>query len=141
VPGLNRLAKIVAKPIPKVVTPRVHSIVDYVTAGVFFGSAVWFWSRNKRAAMASLICGGTELALTLLTDYSGERKNSISFPTHRDVDYGLAAMVATMPESLAFKDTDESKFFRAQGAFITLLGEVTKTPPALPAARVRPRAA
>lgn len=140
-PVLNRLAKIVAKPIPKVVTPRIHGIVDYVSAGVFLGSAVWFWSRNKRAAMASLICGGTELALTLLTDYRGERKNLISFPTHREVDYGLAAVVATMPESLAFEDTDETKFFRAQGAFITLLGEVTKTVPARPARLVRPRAA
>jgi hypothetical protein len=141
VPVLNRLAKIIAKPIPRMVTPQIHSIVDYFSVGVFLGSAVLFRRRNKRAAMASLICGGTELALTLLTDYSEGTKNLISFRTHREMDYALAAMVATMPESLAFKDTDETKFFRAQGAFITLLGEVTKASPAISATRTRRRAA
>jgi hypothetical protein len=141
VPVLNRLAKIIAKPIPRVVTPRIHSIVDYVTVGVFLGGAAWFLRRNKRAAMGALICGGTELALTLLTDYSGGAKNLISFRTHREMDYALAAMVATMPESLAFKDIDETRFFRAQGAFITLLGEVTKNSPAISATRTRRRAA
>ena len=125
-PVFNSLAKVVAKPIPRVVTPRIHRVIDYVTAGVFLGSAAWFWSRNRRAAVAALICGSTELALVLLTDYPGGVKKSFSFRTHRELDYGLAAMVATMPEALDFKDDDEKNFFRLQGALITLLGEVTQ---------------
>ena len=138
-PVFNSLAKAVAKPIPRVVTPRIHSVIDYVSAGVFLGSAAWFWGRNKRAATAALISGGAELALVLLTDYAGGGKKSISFRTHRELDYGLAAMVATMPEALDFKDDDEKNFFRLQGALITLLGEVTQS--GTPIRRSRSRAA
>ena len=139
-PVLNRLAKIVAKPIPRLVTPRVHAMADYVSVGAFFGTVAWFWRRNRRAAMASLICGGTELAIVLLTDYPGGTKKFLSFGTHRELDYGLAAMVATMPESLAFNGEEETKFFRMQGALITLLGEVTQPSP-ISTRRSRSRAA
>ena len=136
----NRMAKIVAKPIPRVVTPKAHSIVDYLSIGVFLGSAAWFWSRNRRAALASLICGGAELALVLVTDYPGGMTDFISFRTHREMDYGLAAMTAAMPESMAFDEDDERKFFRLQGALITLLGEITENS-SLPVRRSRLRAA
>ena len=47
----------------------------------------------------------------LLTDYPGGAKKFIGFRTHRELDYGLAAMVAALPESLAFDDDDgESSF-------------------------------
>ena len=126
-PILNSLARIAAKPIPKAVTPKVHGIVDYITIGIFFGTAPVFWRRNRRATVASLICGGAELALVLLTDYPGGVKDFISFRAHREIDYGLAAMVATMPESFGFKGDDETRFFRFQGALITLLGELTQS--------------
>jgi hypothetical protein len=127
-PILNSLAKIVAKPVPRMVTLQIHTMIDYATVGVFLGTGAWFWRRNKRAAVASLISGGAELAIILLTDYPGGIKKVISFPTHRKLDYGLAGIVATMPESFAFKGGEETKFFRVQGALITLLGELTKSP-------------
>jgi len=40
----------------------------------------------------------------------------------------LAAMTATMPEFLAFKDDPERKFFLAQGALITGATELTEFP-------------
>lgn len=138
---LNKLTKIVAKPIPRMVTPRAHALIDYASVGLFLGSSAWFWRRNRRAAVASLVCGGAELAVMLLTDYPGGAKKFISFRTHREMDYGLAAMVAAMPESLSFADDDEKKFFRMQGALITLLGELTQTSPARSARRARARAA
>jgi hypothetical protein len=137
---LNSLTKMVAKPIPRMVAPKAHAMIDYASVGLFLGTTAWFWRRNRRAAMASLICGGTELAIMLLTDYPGGMKKFISFRTHREMDYGLAAMVASMPGFLAFKGDDETKFFRVQGALITLLGELTKSS-AVPAKRVRARAA
>ncbi len=127
-PILNSLAKIIAKPIPRMVTPHIHTVVDYATVGLFLGTGALLWRRNKRAAMASLISGGAELAIMLVTDYPGGIKKVISFPTHRKLDYGLAGIVATMPESFAFKGREERKFFRIQGALITLLGELTKSP-------------
>jgi len=126
-PVLNNLTKVVAKPIPRMVSPKAHAIIDYASAGIFLGSAAWFWRRNRRAALASLLCGGAELGLMLLTDYPGGMKKILSFETHREMDYGLAAMAASAPETMAFKDTGEKKFFRAQGVLLTLLGELTQS--------------
>jgi len=139
-PVLNKLTKVVAKPIPRMITPKAHAVIDYASVGIFLGSAALFWRRNRRAAVASLLCGGAELGLMLLTDYPGGMKKILSFETHRELDYGLAAMAATMPESLAFKGDAGTKFFRAQGALLTLLGELTQ-PSSVRSKRGRARAA
>ena len=138
-PTLNSLAKMVAKPIPRVINPKAHAVVDYASVGLFFGAAARFWGRNRRAATASLLCGSAELALMLLTDYPGGVQNVISFRTHRDLDYGLAAISAAIPEVLAFAGDGETKFFRVQGAVLTLLGDLTQS--STPSRRVRARAA
>ena len=91
-------------------------------------SAVFFWQRSKRAALAALICGGAELAVSLMTDYPGGVRKVISFRTHGEIDLGLAAMTATMPEFLAFKDDSEKNFFLAQGALMTAATELTQFP-------------
>jgi hypothetical protein len=137
---LNKIAKVVAKPIPRMITPKGHAVIDYANVGLFLGTTAWFWRRNQRAAMASLICGSAELAVMLLTDYPGGVKKFLSFQTHREMDYALAALCATIPDSLALEGGDARKFFRLQGALITLLGELTQSS-AVPAKRQRARAA
>jgi hypothetical protein len=127
-PLLNSLAKVVAKSLPRMLSPKAHAVVDYITAGSFLISAGLFWQRNQRAALAALICGSSELAVSLLTDYPGGVTTRISFPRHREIDLGLAAMTATMPEFLAFKDHAERKFFLAQGVLITAVTELTQFP-------------
>ena len=127
-PTLNSVTKLAMKPVPRMLSPKAHSIADYVIVGAFFASTGWFWGRSKRAAVASLICGAAELGVSLLTDYPGGIKRVISFRRHRDIDFGLAAMAATMPEFLAFKDEPEKKFFLTQGAIITGVAEVTQFP-------------
>ena len=139
-PVLNNLTKMVAKPIPRMITPKAHAVIDYASVGIFLGSAALFWRRNRRAALASLLCGGAELGLMLLTDYPGGAKKILSFETHRELDYGLAAMTASAPETMSFKHTGETKFFRAQGALLTLLGELTQ-PSGVRSKRGRARAA
>jgi len=127
-PAFNRIAKVIAKPLPRMVSPTAHAVVDYVTVASFFISAGFFWRRNKRAALAALICGGADLAVSFLTDYAGGVKKVISFRTHREIDLGLAAMIATMPEFFAFRDDSEKRFFLAQGALITAATELTQLP-------------
>jgi hypothetical protein len=127
-PILNTATKALVKPVPKFLSSKAHAVIDYITFGAFLRSAAWFWPRNKRAALAALICGGAELALGLLTNYPGGVKKAISFHTHGRIDLGLAAMAATMPEFLAFKDDNERKLFLAQGAIITAVRELTKFP-------------
>ena len=127
-PVLNRIAQVITKPLPRMVSPVAHAVVDYVTVGSFLVSAGFFWRRNKRAALAALICGSAELVLSLLTDYPGGVKRVISFPAHREIDLGLAAMTATIPEFFAFEDDSERNFFLAQGVLITAANELTKFP-------------
>ena len=127
-PILNSLARIAAKPLPKMISPKTHAVLDYMTVGAFVASAGWFWSRSKRAALASLICGSAQLAVSLLTDYPGGVRKIISFKIHRDIDFGLAAMTATMPEFLAFNEESEKKFFQAQGVVISAATQLTDFP-------------
>jgi hypothetical protein len=127
-PILNTATKLLVKPVPTFLSPKAHAVIDYITIGSFLMSAAWLWPRNKRAALAALICGGAELALGLLTDYPGGVKKAISFRTHGEIDWGLAAMVASMPEFLAFKDNDEKKLFLAHGVIITAVRELTEFP-------------
>jgi hypothetical protein len=127
-PILTSAARLVAKPFPKAISPRTHAIIDYMSVGAFFMTAAWFWRRSKRAAIAALIGGGAELAVSLLTNYPGGVKKVINFRTHRDIDLGLGAMTAALPEFLAFKDDDEKKFFLAQGVMISVISELTKVP-------------
>ena len=127
-PILNSAVQIAAKPFPRAISPKTHAIIDYITVGSSFVTAAWFWGRSKRAAIAALISGGAELAISLLTNYPGGVKKVINFRTHREIDFGLGAMTATMPEFLAFKDENERKFFLAQGAMITAVSELTRFP-------------
>jgi hypothetical protein len=83
---------------------------------------------KKRAALAAVICGGVDLAVSLLTDYPGGAKKLISFRARREIDLGLAAMTATIPEYLAFNDEPEKNFFLAQGAVSIAMSELTQYP-------------
>lgn len=113
---VNNVAGVVTKRLPKVVSPTTHAIADYITAGAFLIAGALFWRRNRRAALASLVCGGTDLALSLLTDYPGGVSKVISFPTHCKIDVGLAAMAAEMPRFMKFENDKQKTFFYLQGA-------------------------
>jgi len=125
---LNSLAKMVTKPLPRSISPKAHSIVDFITVGTFLAAAALFWRRNKRAAVGALVCGGADLLVSLLTDYPGGMHRTINYRTHREIDMGLAAMFATIPDFLAFKDDKERMFFLLQGAVMTALSETTWFP-------------
>ncbi|HEY7353584.1 MAG TPA: hypothetical protein VH596_12520 [Terriglobales bacterium] len=127
-PVLTKLVQIAVKPIPKTLTPKAHAIVDYISVGACLMAAASFWGRNKRASVAALITGGGTLLLALLTDYPGGVKKVIKFRTHREIDFGLAAMTATMPDFFAFKDDHERKFFLAEGVLISAVNEMTQLP-------------
>lgn len=140
-PAINSLARVVAKPVPRMISPRMQAVLDYLLVGSFFGTASWFWRRNKRAALAALLCGGAKLAVTMLTDNPGGLRRVIQPHARREIDLGLAAMVATMPEFFAFKDEPEKKFFLVQGVLITVGSELTKYPGRSSGRKERSRAA
>jgi hypothetical protein len=126
---LNRVTKAITKPLPKMVSPKTHAIADYLIAGSFLAMGTVFWSRNKRAALSAFFCGGAELAVSLLTDYPGGVKKVISFPLHGEIDVGLAAMAAAMPEFMAFDEESEKAFFQTQGVVMTASTSLTEFNP------------
>jgi hypothetical protein len=126
----NNLVKMAVKPLPRMVTPNSHAVVDMMIAGAFLATAGLFWRRNRRAAAASLLCGGAQLGVSLLTDYAGGDRKPIKFSTRRKLDLGLAAMTAAMPEFLNFKHQPERRFFITQGMVITVTNELTRFPEA-----------
>ena len=123
---LNRLVQVAVKPFPRVISAKGHALFDYVNLGIFLLGAGVFWRRNKRASIAALIAGGAALATDLLTDYPGGWLGVIGFPLHRDIDFGLAAMTAAMPDFFVFRDDHEKKFFLAEGALISAISELTQ---------------
>ena len=127
-PVFNRVAKMVAKPLPRVLSPKAHAVVDYVRIGMYLAGAGWYWKRSKRAATAALLCATAETALDLLTDYDGRSGKLFSFNVHREIDLGLATMAAMMPEFLAFEDHAAKNMFLAQGALSTAALELTRIP-------------
>jgi hypothetical protein len=140
-PVLNSLIKVAVKPVPRMISPKTHAILDYVIAGSFLATAGWFWRHNKRAAVAALLCGSARLAVSLLTDSPGGVRRVIHYHSRREIDLGLAAMTAMMPEFFAFKDEPQRKFFLTQGAVITAANELTQFPERHHPAKERPRAA
>src|ERR1051326_7888521 len=114
-PLLDHAARWTTNKMPKVINPKAHAIIDYAMAASFFGMAAFFWRRNKRAAISALVCGTAETITSLCTDYPGGVTDEISFETHGSIDFGLAGMVASLPDMLRFADEPESRFFRIQG--------------------------
>ena len=122
---LNSLAKAITKPMPRMISPKSHSMLDYVTAGIFLAGAGFFWKRNKRAAIASLVSGTAVAAVSALTEYPGGVNGVFGLERHRNIEIGLAAMVATMPAFFSFEDEPEKNFFRIQGVLMTCISELT----------------
>jgi hypothetical protein len=137
----NNLVKMATKPLPDLISPKGHAVIDYMIVGAFLATAGLFWRRNKRAAVASLLCGGAQLGVSLLTDYPGGVRRSIKFSTRRKLDLGLAAMTASMPEFLNFENEPQRKFFITQGVLITAANELTQFPETRGESKERERAA
>jgi hypothetical protein len=101
-----------------VISPKAHAIIDYATAASFFAMGAYLWKRNRRAAVASLICGAAEVGTAAVTDYPGGIRPYLSFEQHGKIDAAISGIVATMPNTLFFANHSSSRFFRGQGVML-----------------------
>jgi hypothetical protein len=124
-PVITAVANTLTKPLPRVLSPKAHAVADYLTIGSLLAAAALFWCRNPKASLGAIVCAGAGLATSLLTDYPGGVAKVISYPTHGKIEIGLAAMMATVPEFLAFNDDKEKKFFLAEAAAVTAVSNLT----------------
>lgn len=113
-PLLTKATKSLTDRLPPVISPGAHAVIDYAVAGVFLVSSLAFWKRNRPAAVAAMICGGSELLLAAMTDYPGGIVPDMSFRTHGRIDSGMPLLVASLPEFLNFTHTKQSRLFDAQ---------------------------
>ena len=83
---LDSGVRMLSNRMPKMITPKAHAIIDYATAAAFFGMGAYLWRKNRRAAVASLICGAAEVGTAAVTDYPGGMRPYISFEQHGKID-------------------------------------------------------
>lgn len=124
-PLMQKGVSMVTDRMPKIIGPRTHAIIDYAVAATFFTMGALFWKRNKRAALASMICGAATTANSLVTDYPGGAWKKMSFENHGRVDAGLAGITATMPNLMFFNGEPEARFFQVQGIAETAVTALT----------------
>lgn len=98
--------------LPKVISPKVHGIIDYCHAAFFFTVGVLCArSHNKAAARAAFSTSGFILAQSLLTDYRFGAKPVFSFETHGKMDTVFASSSWMLPLLFGFKDTAAARIF------------------------------
>jgi len=124
-PLLHQGAKFAARRMPKVINPTTHAVLDYVVAGSFLLKAARLWKRHRRAAAASLLCGGAALTNALVTDYPGGVFRKLSYRTHGRNDSAIAGFTAAAPRLLGFADDRESRFFSAEALAETVITGLT----------------
>ncbi len=100
--------------IPRIIGPKTHKLLDYLTIGAFMFAGALFWKNHKRASIGAIVNGGFVLGATLLTDYDGDGRRPLSFETHGDLDVVQAGIAAAIPRVLGFSDEGKAWFFRAQ---------------------------
>jgi hypothetical protein len=129
-PLLQKSIQLAGKTLPKVISPRAHTFAHYSKAALFGVAAALFWRKNKRAAVASLVCGAAETGVAIITSRGGLHRVSPSL--HKRIDFGISTMAASMPRFLAFEDEREKKLFLMQSALIAGVAVLTEFEPASP---------
>lgn len=97
--------------IPKVISPKVHGIIDYAHVAFFFTVGLLCRKSNKAASNAAFGTSGFILAQSLLTDYRYGLKPVISFETHGKMDTVFASTSWMMPLLFGFKGTTAAHIF------------------------------
>jgi hypothetical protein len=111
-PLMERAVQAATNRMPKLISPKLHAIMDYALAGTFLAVGALLWKHNKKAAISSFIWGGAGLGTAMTTDYPGGIWPRISFPTHGKIDAGFAGVIGSMPNLMRFDEHRSSWFFR-----------------------------
>src|SRR5579859_7370610 len=111
--------------LPKVISPKAHGIIDYVHAGMNLTAGALLRHRNRRASNAAYALGASIFANALMTDYPLGVFRRYSFRVHGALDYGIAAVSASMPKLLGIEDQPEAHFFKWQGRGESVIAALT----------------
>ncbi len=100
--------------VPRVIDPHSHEVLDYLVTGFFLMIAGATWGTHRRACATALLNAGAVLGTTLMTDYDGDGRRPIPFPTHGKIDVAQAGMASGLPVLLGFAAHPVALLFQAQ---------------------------
>ena len=113
-------------PLPKVIGPKTHRMVDYVTIGAFLGLGALWWKDKRRASIAALANGLFVLGYVPFTDYDGNGEKPIAMFNHKKLDRIQVAMSALAPKGLGFEGEPQARPFHVHALNQTLLLGMTR---------------
>jgi shikimate kinase len=99
-----------------VISPAQHAVLDYLVAGAFISAGLAFLPRHRPAATLAFLNGAMVLGMSLLTDYPGGLRRTLSFKGHRTGDVIQAALAGLGPALFGFARDPEAKYFYSQAA-------------------------
>ncbi|HZQ92954.1 MAG TPA: hypothetical protein VFA60_14265 [Terriglobales bacterium] len=123
-PVIQSGVRVVASRLPKVMPPAAHAIADYAIAASFLGMAAFFWRRDRRAAVACIGVGASQVALSLFTDYPGGLAKRVSFHRHGRIDMLRAGVIAGLPGVMEMEDASR-RFFATSAIALTAIAGMT----------------
>jgi hypothetical protein len=109
----------------KPISPAGHAVLDYGVASMFFGLWAKYRETHPRAATLACVNGCMVLGLALMTNYPGGVFRTVSFKTHRTMDWMQAGMAGLGPVMMGFANDDEAKPFYSQA--ISEVGVIAAT--------------
>jgi hypothetical protein len=102
--------------VPKVIDPKTHAVLDYMTAGTFLAVGFAWMRSHPRASALAFINGAAVLGASMLTDYPGGVWRRMSFEMHGLMDVAQAGLAAAGPAMMGFAGDAEAQFFHGQAA-------------------------
>jgi hypothetical protein len=113
-------------PLPKVIGPKTHRMIDYLTIGAFLGLGAFWWSDRRKASVAALANALFVLGYVPFTDYDGDGHKPISLRTHCRLDRIEVGMAALAPRALGFENQPQSLPFRVHAFNQTAVINMTR---------------
>lgn len=110
----------------KFVSMRLHGVLDYLLAALFFLAPFLFAFTSPLAQIISFVVGGSVLVLSLLTRYPLGVLRVIPFPVHGGVEFVASFVLIAMPWLAGFEGVFPARnFFLATGIVLFALWLVT----------------
>lgn len=110
----------------KLVSPRVHGVLDYLFAALFLLAPAWLDFATRTGRISAFVIGGTILILSLLTRYPLGVLRVVPFPVHGRIEFVASLALIALPWLGRFQDAIVARnFFVGTGVVLFGLWLVT----------------
>ena len=114
--------------VPRFVSLDGHRTVDYILAGTLIAGGAAFWHKDRKASVASFVCGGALIGLNLATRYPSNRRAPLALVHHREAERALAGLLASIPAVFRM-EKNVGRYFSAHSIALGVLDNLTSFSP------------